>query len=49
MRKYVVLKMADGSSFLMADDGTDDRIVIFAGEKRKESLKSVRMFDADGT
>lgn len=31
-------------SFLMADDGTDDRIVKFAGKKGKESLKSFRMF-----
>lgn len=44
-----LLKMSDGKSFLLADDGTEERIIIFSGEKGTESLKYQQHFFMDGT
>lgn len=44
-----MLKMVDGTSFLLADDGVEDRIIIFCGEKGKECLKGFKNFFMDGT
>lgn len=43
------LTMIDGSSFLLANDGNEDRIIVFCGSKGKESLKCFSHFFMDGT
>lgn len=43
------LKMSDGSNFLLADNGREDRIIAFAGDKGRECLKTQRHFFMDGT
>lgn len=43
------LKKVDGTSFLLADDGVEERIIIFCGEKGKECLKGFKNFFTDGT
>jgi hypothetical protein len=43
------LKMSDGSSFLLADDGVQDRILIFAGVKGKDVMRDKTSFFMDGT
>lgn len=43
------LKMTDGSSFLLSDDSTGQRILLFSGEKGRESLKNSKIFFMDGT
>lgn len=44
-----ILKMGDGSSFLLSDDGQRERIIIFGGAKGKESLRTSSQFFMDGT
>lgn len=44
-----ILKMGDGSSFLLSDDGQEERIIIFSGVKGKESLRTSSQFFMDGT
>lgn len=43
------LKMSDGSSFLLKDDSTGPRILIFSGEKNREALKTHKTVFMDGT
>lgn len=43
------LKMKDGSSFLLADDKSGERIMIFSGTVGKEGLASCEDFFMDGT
>ena len=44
-----ILKMKDGSSFLLADDKSGERILIFSGTLGKEGLISCEDFFMDGT
>lgn len=44
-----ILKMNDGSSFLLADDNSDERILIFSGPLGKDGLASCEDFFMDGT
>lgn len=44
-----MLLMGDGTSFLLADDGEEERIMVFASDKGKECLKCFENFFMDGT
>lgn len=44
-----LLKMSDGGNFLLADDESSERILIFCSEKGKECLSSRSHFFMDGT
>lgn len=43
------LKMRDGSSFLLTDDKSGERIIIFSGTSGREGLASCQDFFMDGT
>ena len=44
-----ILKMDDGSRFLVFDNEQEERIVIFSGVKGKESVRTSSQFFMDGT
>lgn len=44
-----MLTMTDGSSFLLKDDNTGGRLIIFSGALGKEALRSKQDFFIDGT
>lgn len=43
------LRMSDGSNFLLNDDSYAQRILLFSGEKGRESMKTSKIFFMDGT
>lgn len=44
-----IIKMKDGRSFLLIEDGVEDKILIFASTKGREAIAEHAMFFMDGT
>lgn len=42
-------RMKNGSNFVLVDEGSEERMIIFCSEKGKESLKTTTEFFMDGT
>lgn len=44
-----LLQMNDGSTFILVDEGSEERMIIFCSEKGKECLRNKQDFFVDGT